>query len=209
MVAGDANQLTVDVDRSRSLHAAARVSAVSLLVSLTLGTLAFILSAGTASLVLAAFGAESFIDGAASGVLVWRFGAERREPGRAAAVERKARTFVGVVLLVTALSLAVAAVRNLIVGPDSHPSAGSVVLAIVAVLVLPGLGWAKLRLAGLLESRALRSDGLLTMGGAVLAGITLLALMLTRLWHLHSADPIAAIVVGVVLAREGFAAVRG
>jgi divalent metal cation (Fe/Co/Zn/Cd) transporter len=195
-------------DRSGHLRAAARISVLSSAISLVLSGVAIALAAGSGSLALAAFGLESLIDAGASAVLVWRFGVERREPHRGDDIEHRARRLVGFVLIVVAAYLAVASIRGLVVGPILHVSAAAVVLAGFSVLVLPAVAHRKLDLARRLGSHSLRSDGLLTAGGAVLGVITLAAVVLARFEALRRADPVAALVVAVVLLREATAALR-
>ncbi|HEX8100431.1 MAG TPA: cation transporter [Actinomycetota bacterium] len=193
-------------DRSALLKSAVRVSALSTFVSLTLAVAAIALALGSSSLALLAFGLESLVDGSASAILVWRFGAEGRIPERGSHVESRARRVVGVVLLVVGLYLLGAAVRSLIVGARSHPSTEGILVTAAALLVLPALAYRKLVLARGLGSRALRADGLLTAGGAALAAVTLLAVVVARYVSVAAADPAAAIIVGVVLLREAVAA---
>ena len=57
----------------RLLHAAVRVSALSMVVAASVAALAIASAVASGSLALAAFGLESLVDGACSAVLVWRF----------------------------------------------------------------------------------------------------------------------------------------
>lgn len=99
------------------------------------------------SIALVGFGADSVVDGSVSGVLVWRFRAERTGATRADIVERHAARLVGGMLVVTGVYLALAAVVALAnhSGPE-HPAVG-IALTGASVLVLPVLARAKLRLA--------------------------------------------------------------
>jgi divalent metal cation (Fe/Co/Zn/Cd) transporter len=196
------------IDRASLLRAATTVSALSCAVSVALSTAALALAIDTGSLALAAFGLESMVDAGASGVLVWRFRVEGREPDRAAHVEQRARRLVGLVLVAVALYLGVASIRALVIGTTPHEAAGSVLLTASSVLVLPVLALRKLRLARQLGSRSLRADALLTAGGAVLGAITLAAVLVARYVRIEAADPAAALIVGVVLLREAAAALR-
>ena len=189
-------------------RAALRISALSMVVATCLSALAIAFSARSGSLALAAFGLESLVDGAASGLLVWRFTTEHRNPSRAEDIERTARRLVGLVLLVVALYLAVASVRALVAGTDRHDSIGSVVLLVVSAAVLPGIAYRKLSLARRIPSRALRAAGLLTAVAAILAAVTLIAVVVNRYARVTVADPAAALVMAVVLLREGMGALK-
>jgi divalent metal cation (Fe/Co/Zn/Cd) transporter len=190
------------------VHEAARVSAVSLAVGVVLGVVAIVLAAQSGSIALLAFGLESFIDATASGLLLWRFGVERREPDRGEEIERKARRIIGLVLVWVASYLTVAAIRALVAGTERHDSIGAVALLVVSAVILPAIAYRKLVLARQLPSRALRADGLLTAVAAVLAMVTLVAVVVNRFTDATIADPIAALLMAVVLFREAIGALR-
>jgi divalent metal cation (Fe/Co/Zn/Cd) transporter len=162
----------------------------------------------TGSLALLAFGLESFVDAGASAVLVWRFRVEGRKPERGAHVERRARGVIGFVLVAVAIYLVGASIWSFTMGREAHESVGSVALASIGVVLLPGVAYRKLMLAGRLGSRSLRADGLLTAAGAGLAAITLGALLIARFADVAPADPAAALVVALVLLREALGAFR-
>jgi divalent metal cation (Fe/Co/Zn/Cd) transporter len=195
-------------DRPSLLTAAARVSALSSGLAVGISTAALILASESGSLALVAFGLESIVDAGASGVLVWRFRVEGRKPDRGAHVEQRARRVIGFVLISVAVYLLTASIRSLVIGSHPHESTGSVTLAAASVVILPAVAYRKLALARGLGSRSLRADGLLTAGGAVLAAITLAAILLARYERVAAVDPAAALVVAVVLLREAISAFR-
>jgi hypothetical protein len=123
-------------------------------------------------------GADSITDGLSSAVLVWRFCHERLGRRGVDLVERRAARAVGTILIAIGLYLIVSAIAAL--AGASAPDRSTLGLALTAawVVVLPVLGRAKLRLAGSLESSALRGDRVLSMAGAVLAAVTLASLAL-------------------------------
>ena len=180
-----------------------------MVVASSVAALALAFAAASGSLALAAFGLESLVDGAASGVLVWRFRTERRDAARGEEIEQKARLLVGMVLLAVASYLAVASVRALTTGTARHDSVGSVVLLVVSAAILPGVAYRKLSLARQIPSRALHADGLLTAVAAVLAAVTLAAVVVNRYARVTVADPVAALVMALVLLREALGALRG
>jgi divalent metal cation (Fe/Co/Zn/Cd) transporter len=194
--------------RAESLAAAAQISAVSCIVSLSVGAIALLLGTSAGSVALIAFGLESFVDGGASAMLFWRFGVESRQPHRAEHLERRASRIIGAVLLVVAVYLVAAAVRSLVAGPSSHPQSASIVLAAASVAVLPLIARRKLVLSGRLASRSLHADGVLTLAGAVLAGVTLAAILIARYSGFETADPLAALIVALALMVEAFGALK-
>ncbi len=194
--------------RSAPLAAAARISAVSFAVSLAAGSIALLFGTRAGSVALIAFGLESFVDSGASAMLFWRFGVEAREPHRAEHLERRASLIIATVLLLVAAYLMAAAARSLVIGPSSHPSAAAIVLAAASVVVLPWIARRKLVLSRRLASRSLHADGVLTLAGAVLAAVTLAAILVARYVGFRAADPVAALVVATALLAEAVGALR-
>jgi hypothetical protein len=110
------------------------------------------------------------INGSASEILVWRFRLELRRTGRPDHAERMAARAVGTAMLAGSTPWAQAA-RSLIMGAHPGQSVLGLVLPTESLVVLPVLGYLKLRLAGRLRSRALRGDGVLSAAGAALAAV--------------------------------------
>jgi divalent metal cation (Fe/Co/Zn/Cd) transporter len=195
--------------RAGLLRAAARVSALSCLVSLVIAVFALVLGSATGSLALVAFGLESVVDSAASGVLLWRFGIEARHPHRGRRLEERVSRLIGAVLVVVATYLVTASVRALISGAATRESSASIALASASVALLPWIAYRKLTLARRLGSGSLRADGVLTLGGAVLAAMTLAAILITRYVGFEAADAVAALVVAAALLWEAARTFRG
>jgi divalent metal cation (Fe/Co/Zn/Cd) transporter len=189
--------------RSSLLQRALRLSLVSIVVGAAMGVTGVVAALSSGSLSLLGFGFDAALDSAASVALVWRFSIEARQPHRAERVEKIAEGLIGVVLLVVAVYLGVSAIRALIdhVHPDS--SAAGFVLLITSVVALTPLAIAKYRIAAALKSRALRADSILTGIAALLAAISLVSLGLSAVFELTWADAIGALVVAIVLVREG------
>jgi divalent metal cation (Fe/Co/Zn/Cd) transporter len=106
-------------------------------------------------------------------------------------------------MVVVGLYVAEEAVRALAGRSRADESAVGFLVASVSVLVLPWLGRKKLRVAAALPSAALRGDGVLTLAGAALAAITLLALFVTSALGWWWADLVAALVIAIGLSAEG------
>src|SRR5262249_39937603 len=117
---------------------------------------------------------------------------------------RRAAQAVGSILILIALYVAVSAVAAL--AGHSVPNRSTVGLALTAasVLVLPVLARAKLRLAGRLESSALRGDGVLSLAGAALAAVPLASLALDAAFGWWWCDAVAALLIAAFMLREGW-----
>jgi divalent metal cation (Fe/Co/Zn/Cd) transporter len=196
------------VARATSLRRALLLSGLSIAWNGVMGSAAVYTAFVSGSLSLLGFGADAVIDAVASVALIWRFAVESREPERAARVERTAERVVGLALIALAVYLVGGSLRSLSQGAHPDPSSASIALLIASLAVLPPLAFAKYRVAIHLASGALRADSVLTAVAALLAAISLLSLAAAGLFGLWWADAIAAVVVGTVLAREGWSSFR-
>lgn len=160
------------------------------------------LTAGAIALV--AFGADSITDGLASAVLVWRFRRERSAGHDLARIERRAAQVVGAILILIGIYVATSAIVALASHAAPERSPAGLVLTAVSVLALPALARAKLRLAGPLQSAALRGDGILSLAGAALAAVTLASLALGSALGWWWSDAVAALIIAGFLLREGW-----
>ena len=111
------------------LHAAIRLSGLSLGLGLALAAAAMALALATDSLAMMAFGFESLVDASASAVLLWRFRVQRRDPARGERIEETARRVLAMALLGVAFYLVIVSIHSMVSGPRPHASTGSVVLA--------------------------------------------------------------------------------
>jgi divalent metal cation (Fe/Co/Zn/Cd) transporter len=189
-------------------RSAVRVSAISLAYSLVVGAVSLVVGTSSGSTALVGFGLNSVIDGVASAVLVRRFRHDLAGIRESHELERWAVTFVGVVLILAALYIGVRAVVTLSEGHGPEASFLGVAIPVVSLFVLPVLARAKLRLAAELDSRALRADGVLSSAGAALAAATLTGLILSSAFDWSWADSTAAILIAVMLLREGVLTLR-
>jgi len=196
------------MDRPSLLRRALALSVVSIVLNGVLGGIAVVVGLATDTVSLLGFGLDAAIDSVASIVLVWRFRTEVREPHRAERIERIAEHAVGLVLVGVAVYLAVTALNALANGTHPEASAVRTVLLLVAVVALPPLAVAKYRTARDLESGALRADSILTAIAALLALIGLVSLVVDEAARIPWADAAGALIIAVIVAREGWSSVR-
>ena len=196
------------MDRPALLQRALRLSVLSIALGALFGGTAVIVGLATDSLSLLGFGIDAAIDSVASVILVWRFRTEVHEPHRAERIESLAERAIGAVLLVVAVYLAVNAVDALVKG--THPEASPVrtLLLVGSVVTLPPLAIAKYRTARALASGALRADSILTAIAALLGAIGLVSLILDQFLGVAWADAVGALVIAVIIAREGWSSVQ-
>ena len=200
--------MTTEAARHELVHRAFLLSLVSIALSGVLGGIAVVVGLTTNSLSLLGFGFDAAIDAVASVVLAWRFSTEKRAPERMELVERRAEIAVGGVLLFLAAYLGINAVVALATGAHPEVTPVGIGISLVSIVALPPLAIAKYRTAKALGSGALRADSVLTGVAAALALISLVSLALTEAFGLTAADAVGALVVTVVLLREGYYSIR-
>jgi divalent metal cation (Fe/Co/Zn/Cd) transporter len=161
------------------------------------------LVAGSSALI--GFGADSIIETFSGGILLWRLQSHEADERR----ERIALKIVGASFFLIAAYVAIDAARDLILRQAPHASLVGIILSVVTLIVMPLLARAKHRVAARLESRALRADSRQTSLCAWLSGILLCGLLLNALLGWWWADPVAALIMVPIIAREGIEALRG
>jgi divalent metal cation (Fe/Co/Zn/Cd) transporter len=84
-----------------------------------------------------------------------------------------------------------------------------IVLAAVSLVIMPLLANAKRRVAAMIDSAALRADSRQTDLCTYLSAILLCGLLLNTLFGWWWADPVAALVMVPIIAKEGREALKG
>ena len=160
------------------------------------------------SIALVGFGLDSFIEVFAAAVVVWRLRSDA-EGEAAERIERRSLRLIGVTFFLLAAYIIFEAIGNLVFRIEAEESWLGIGLAIVSLIVMPVLAWAKLRLARQLGSPALRAEAVETLVCAYLSFALLLGLGANALWGLWWADPIAALAMTPLVLKEGREAWRG
>jgi divalent metal cation (Fe/Co/Zn/Cd) transporter len=157
------------------------------------------------SLSLIAFGADSLIELASAGVLLWRLDVEiRRGTEFPETAEQRASRIGGALLFVLAAYVVVSAAYGLWMREGQEFSAPGLVLAVLAIPVMWWLARAKIRIADQIGSRSLRADAVESITCGYLSGIVLIGLITQLLmpgwWWV---DGIASLAIVVLLVKEG------
>jgi divalent metal cation (Fe/Co/Zn/Cd) transporter len=190
------------VPRTVLVSSAIRLSFLTIGWNAVAGASTLAASVVSGSLSLGGFGLNTLIDTAASGALVWRFKKEASDEMAAERLERRAETAIGLAMYAAALYLAAQGVHALVTGAEPKKSLLGVVISGLSLVALPALAYAKARVAGLLGSRALRGDAILTAASVGLAALTLAALLANSWLHWWWADAGAALVIAAALGTE-------
>lgn len=170
-------------------------NAIEAFVAITAGALA-----GSAALI--GFGLDSSIEVGAAGVTLWYLAGDESR-------ERRALRLIGTSFFALAAYVTFDAVRDLLTGDDADTSVAGIALAAASLVVMPALARAKRRTGMALGSRALVAEASETTLCAYLSGILLAGLVLRATAGWTWADPVAAIGIALLAAREGREAWRG
>jgi divalent metal cation (Fe/Co/Zn/Cd) transporter len=162
--------------------------------------------AGSISLI--GFGADSVIEVSSSAAALWRLSADA-DPQHRIKVERATSRLIGVLFLALAAYVVVDAGRALYLRTPPERTVPGIIIAAASVVIMPVLARAKRRVAVSLRSRALSADAMQTSLCTWLSAIVLVGLGLNALFGWWWADPVAALCMTPIIAKEGLEGVRG
>ncbi len=172
--------------------------------------MAVFFGATEASLALFGFGMDSFVEVGAAVIVLWRLRSDLGEgAGWGRERERRGTLLVGVLLTLLGVGVGLGAVGLLIGGGQPDTTIPGAVIAGVSLVLMVGLWRGKAVVARRLDSRTLEADaacarGCLMLSIVLLAG-SLLDMALPTLWW---ADGVAALVLAVLIGREGIQTVQ-
>ncbi|ONI76266.1 cobalt transporter [Actinosynnema sp. ALI-1.44] len=170
---------------------------IEAIVAITAGSIA-------SSTALIGFGLDSVIEVASATAVAWQFSGtdpERRE--------RTALKVIAVSFFALAAYVTVESVRSLLGAEDADHSTVGIVLAAVSLVVMPFLSAAQRHAGRELGSASAVADSKQTLLCTYLSGVLLVGLLVNSLFGWSWADPIVALVIAGVAAKEGRAAWRG
>lgn len=192
-------------DRSAALRRGRRLEYLTLGWNLLEAVVSIGAGLRAGSTALVGFGVDSLIESVSGGTLLWRLsGGERGEAREALALR-----LVGVSFLLLAGYVAYEAGEALWNREPPEASWIGMGIAALSLVVMPLLARAKRRVAADISSRALHADSRQTDICAYLSAILLGGLALNALLGWWWADPVAALVMVPIIAKEGWEALRG
>ncbi len=157
------------------------------------------------SLSLVIWAASSFVEGLASMTIIWRFTGSRVN---SATSERTAQRWVAGSFLLLVPYFLYESLERLLNGSEAEFSGLGAAVTISAIVLMPLLGWAKLRLSRRLGSDATAGEGIQNLLCAAQAAAALVALVGAGA-GLAILDPIAALVISGIAIRECVGLWRG
>jgi divalent metal cation (Fe/Co/Zn/Cd) transporter len=158
------------------------------------------------SIALIGFGIDSLIESVAGFVVIWLFTGSRVHSSTA---ERRAQQMIAVSFFVLALYVAFESIRILLAGDHPEASWVGIGLALVTAPTMPLLARAKRRVGSQLHSSATVKEGAQNMVCAYLSVALLVGLTANAVAGWWWADPLAALVIAGVAAKEGRESWRG
>jgi divalent metal cation (Fe/Co/Zn/Cd) transporter len=159
------------------------------------------------SVALVGFGIDSVIEVTASGVAQWRLRADL-DHARRERVEHITIRVIGWSFLALAAYVATDSAITLWSRERPDRSVLGMAILVLSVVVMPALARAKRRVARALDSAALEADAMQTSLCAYLSAIALVGVALNALLGWWWCDPVAALAMVPIIAKEGIDGVR-
>jgi divalent metal cation (Fe/Co/Zn/Cd) transporter len=163
---------------------------------------AIVIGALAGSIALISFGVDSVIEVSSGAIILWRlFAGDQRE--------KLALKLVGISLIALAAYVAFDAVKSLILREPPEATYIGIGIAALSLVVMPLLARAKRNVATKLNSGAMMADSKQTDICTYLSAILLGGLLLNAVFGWWWADPVAALVMLPIIAKEGIEALKG
>lgn len=169
------------------------------------GVVAVLAGLAASSVALVGFGLDSGVEVLSALAVSWQFNGRADARDR----ERTALRLIAVSFFALAAYVSVDALRSLVTGGDADPSPVGIALAVSSLLVMPLLVRAKRRVGRELGSATVDADATQTELCTYLSAVLLAGLLLNATLGWTWADPLVALVIATVAAREGRQAWRG
>ena len=172
------------------------------IVSVALGLL-------TGSIALVGFGFDSFIESLSGSVMVWRLSKHGKiSEEEEEAVEAKAANLVGITFFILAAYILYESVTAFISPKPVEPSIFGIVLAVLSLLVMPGLAYLKNKTGKAIGSHSLVADSKQTLICVMMSVVLLVSLAANYFFGITWLDPIAGLVFVAILVKEGYTAIK-
>jgi len=160
------------------------------------------------SVALLSFGVDSGIEVTSSLAAHWRLRSDT-DPERRERVERVTHHIIGWSFLALAVYVVVESVSTLLTREAPDVSPVGLGILVLSVLIMPAIAHASRRVARALGSRALEADAAQTSLCAYLSVIALAGVGFNAAFGWWWADPVAALAMVPIIAKEGLEGVRG
>jgi divalent metal cation (Fe/Co/Zn/Cd) transporter len=201
-----APEASASAHRARFVRRARQLAWVGLAWHLIEAAVALAAGIAAASVALIGFGVDSLIEAAAGIVVLWLMTSTRSSSPTA---ERRAQQLIAASFVVLAAYIGIEAIRDLAGSHRPDASWVGIILSVVTLATMPPLAAAKRRVGEQLGSFATTSESRQTMLCAYLSGALLIGLLANATLGWWWADPLVALTIAAVAAREARDSWRG
>jgi divalent metal cation (Fe/Co/Zn/Cd) transporter len=161
------------------------------------------------SIALVGFGLDSFVESLSGGIMVWRFSKHGKiSEEEEEKIEAKAIKLIAYTFFILGAYVLYESTKKLYFREISYPSLLGIIIAIVSIIVMPILFYAKYRTGKSIDSRSLLADSKQTLACVSLSVALLIGLGLNYLYKLWWADPIVGLIIVTFLIKEGYSALK-
>src|SRR5712671_4371797 len=172
------------------------------------GLVAVVAGIVAGSISLVGFGIDSFIEVTSGSVLLWRMSVDSNVHHRETN-EKRALRIVGACFLLLSAYIAYDSISDLWSKRAPEHSVAGIILACASLVVMPLLSRAKRKVGRALGSAAMHADAKQTEFCTYLSAILLAGLLLNAFFGFWWADPLAALIMVPIIAKEGIEGVQG
>ena len=195
-------------DRRVAAHRGKRLEYFTIAWNTLEGLVAVIAGATSGSISLVGFGLDSFVEVASGATLLWRMAVDA-DVSRRERNEKLSLRIVGICFLALAVYVLFESLRDLLARNAPEYSLPGIIIAALSLIVMPLLSRAKRRVGRELGSAAMSADARQTDFCTYLSAILLAGLLLNAAFGWWWTDPLAAIVMVPIIAKEGYEGIRG
>ncbi|MCL4387270.1 MAG: cation transporter [Patescibacteria group bacterium] len=154
---------------------------------------------------LVGFGVDSFIESLSAFVMIWRFtGVDKITKEKEEEIEQKAVKLVAISFLILGLYVLFESVKSLYLREAPEPSLIGIIISILSIIIMPTLFLAKNKTGKKINSKSLIADSKQTFACLMLSFSLLVGLSLNYFLGLWWADPVAGIIIAILVFREGY-----
>lgn len=200
--------MDVGITRQRVALRGKRLEYFTIVWNCLEGLAAVVAGAFSGSISLIGFGIDSFIEVASGSMLLWRMSVDADVTHRERNERLSLRT-EGVFFLALAGYVGYESIVDLANRRAPEHSFPGITLACCALIVMPLLASAKKRVGVELGSRAMKADAKQADFCVYLSAILLVGLVLNAILNWWWADPIAALTMVPIIAKEGIESLSG
>jgi cation diffusion facilitator family transporter len=193
-----------DLARPRLVRRALLLEGSVISYNLLEGVIAVVAGLLAGSVALVGFGLDSVIEVSASVAVLLHLWRNREEAD--SIWEQRVAVFVGLTLLALAAYVGIESIRKLATDRQPDVSYLGIGIATASLVIMPVVSRLEHRLSHQIGSRALEAESRETLVCSWLSGALLIGLGANALFGWWWADPVAALIIAVFVAREGWEA---